>query len=57
MRRANGGRYVPPGSTKRADDQVGAANLERREQLAELGGVVLAVAVEPDGDAVPPSRA
>ena len=40
-----------------ADHQVGLAALERREQLAELGGVVLPVAVEPDRGVVALVRA
>ena len=48
-RRANG-RLVVAGALgeARADDDVGLAALERREQVRDLLRVVLAVAVEPD---------
>ena len=54
MRRANGGRYVPPGSTKREPITKSAspARIGPRS-FAELGGVVLPVPVQPDGDLVP----
>ena len=54
MRRANGGRYVPPGSTNREPMTRSALpGVHRREQRAELRCVVLAVAVEPNRDVVP----
>ena len=41
----------------RADDDVGLAREHRRDQARELRGIVLAVAVEPDGELVAPSHA
>ncbi len=58
IRRANGGAVAAARVDEaRADDEIGVAGSDRGEELLELGGVVLPVAVEPHGDLVAPRRA